>query len=104
MGAKWMAGMKQYIRAAKHPNTPDLVWRNLFMFDIVRSRVKGRCEECDATISEDMKNQQEIYDQKTQSTKHVCDVCAAMHRALYVNHKLSNINYFKNIDEAQGRK
>lgn len=103
LGQKWMAGIKQYIRAAKHPDTPDTLWRNLFMIDIVRSRVKGRCDYCDATISEDVKNVQEIYEQSTQATKHVCDVCAAMARSLYVNYGLKNRNYFKEIDEEEQR-
>lgn len=103
LGQKWMAGIKQYIRAAKHPDTPDTLWRNLFMIDIVRSRVKGRCDYCDATVSEDPIKVQEVYDQGTQKAMHVCDVCAGMHRALYTNYKMKNQNYFKNIDEEEQR-
>lgn len=102
-GQKWMAGIKNYIRAAKHPKTPELIWRNLFMLDIIRGRVRGRCEECDATVSEDAIKVQEIYDQATQKTMHVCDVCAGMHRALYINYGMKNRNYFKEIDEAEQR-
>lgn len=103
VGRKWMAGIKQYIRAAKHPATPDTVWRNLFGLDIVRSRVKGRCDECDATISEDPIKVAEIYVQSEQKTKHVCDVCKSIHTSLYSNYKMKNQNYFKNIDEEEQR-
>lgn len=105
MGKKWMAGMKVFVRAEKHPDTDVTIWRNCFGADIIRDRLrKGRCECCDATISEDQIKQQEIWDHRTQKTYHVCEVCAIMHRALYINHGLRNMNYFKNIDEAEMNK
>jgi hypothetical protein len=103
VGQKWMSDIKKFTRAAKHPKTPEVVWRNLFMIDLIREKVKGRCEYCDATISEDAKSVEEIYDRKAQKSKNACSVCAAIHRSLYMNYKLKNTNYFQEFDEADDR-
>jgi len=96
-----MAQLKNWVRLMKHPDTPAVVWHNVNSYDLVRSVLKDRCYACDYVLSSDAQKVKEIYVQAEQMTRHVCDMCSAIHHSLYGNHGLTNFNYFKDIDEAE---
>lgn len=101
MGQKWMAGIRNWVRLMKHPDTPLVIWRNTHGYDLLRQVLKDRCEECDYILSSDPMKVKEIFSHKEQKTKHVCDMCSAIHHSLYGNHGLTIFNYFRNIDDEE---
>jgi len=96
----------------KHPDTPRTVFMNVFEYDRVRRVLSGRCAVCGYVLSQDEKAVREImFDcgQPKCTCRHyiggrvhgICNLCYEMHHALYANVKLSNMNYFKEIDEKE---
>jgi hypothetical protein len=104
MGRKWMAKVKTWVRMAKHPDTPVVIWKNVNGYDLVREVLKERCYVCDYVLSSDSQKIKEIYIQSEQSARQVCDLCSAIHHSLYGNHGLKVFNYFRNIDEAEEKR
>ena len=101
MGQSWMSKLLTWIRFAKHPDTHPTIYRNVRDYDQVRAVLKGRCHFCDFVISSDAQKVREVYVQAVQKTEHVYDLCYALHHSLYLNYGLKNMNYFRNIDEAE---
>jgi hypothetical protein len=101
MGQKWMSKILTWIQFAKHPDTHPVIYRNVKGWDQVRMVLKDRCFACDCVVSSDAKSVKEIYVQSKQKTVPVCDVCYNLHHSLYMNYSLKNMNYFRNIDEAE---
>lgn len=103
MGQKWVSKLRNWVRLTKHPDTPAVIWRNVNGYDLVRNVLKDRCFSCDFVVSSDAKSVKEIYVQAEQKTVPVCDICYNLHHSLYMNYSLKNMNYFRNIDEAEER-
>lgn len=107
--------MTNWIQGVKHALTNTIIFKNLWEWDRVRSRLTGRCQVCDTVISSKEFDYKEIIFECTEGrcncpkpytisglrSHKVCEVCDAMYRALYVNYGMKSINYFKNIDERE---
>jgi hypothetical protein len=102
----------EWTHGVKHPSTPPIIFKNLWMVDTIRSRTRSRCQICDHAISDDPLKRSEIVfvcekgkclcpEKATGIVAHaVCDVCTIMFRAIYTNWGLKNRDYFRNLDEA----
>lgn len=110
-----MNRIRIFLQGTKHPDTPNTIFRNVWMCDRLRKILKSRCNICNAVISDDEKAvreltykcnnplcecQRSIY---VGQAHRVCDLCYDMWHALYGNHGLKNMNYFKAIDEKEAR-
>lgn len=94
----------------KHPETPRLVYKNVWGYDQVRRVLKGRCAICGYVVSSDAKAVKEIAfkcgnsqcdcNRMYGATSHqVCSLCYDMFYSLYANYGMKDMNYFKNLDE-----
>lgn len=107
-----MRYLRTWIQGQKHPDTPRTIFMNVWEYDRVRRVLKSRCQVCGYVVSDDGRQVKEIL-LKCENTQcrcnkmygamlhQVCDLCYTMFHALYVNHELKNMNYFKNIDEKE---
>ena len=95
---------------SKHPNTPATIFKNCYEWDRVRRILISRCGKCGTvitTVFEDVKELVFLCDNPmcrchtkyASRTHHVCQVCYDMWHSLYMNVKMSNMNYFKELDE-----
>ncbi|VVB50908.1 Uncharacterised protein [uncultured archaeon] len=111
-----MNKLKVWLRSSKHSDTPRDVFINVTGYDRVRTVLIGRCRVCDYVISSDPEKVREIvYDcgnvrccvptgYRSPANAHaVCNLCYDMFHALYVNYKMTNMNYFKELDEREKR-
>src|SRR4029077_14015593 len=110
MGKAWMRYLQSWAQGHRHPNTAGTIYKNVCQWDQLRKILRGRCTICDFVVSNDEKYVKELFfkcdDQfcacnkadREGGTHLVCDLCEAMFRALYSNHGLKNMNYFKAID------
>jgi hypothetical protein len=104
-----MGQLRSWILGEKHPDTPRTVYMNCYEHDRIRRILPARCTVCDYVVSRNAEAVREINiycADKTHSchiggskAHQVCDLCYEMHHALYVNYKLMNMNYFRDIDE-----
>jgi hypothetical protein len=102
----------EWIRGQKHPNTPRTIFINVYEYDLIRRVFPSRCKICDYVLSRDEKAIRELAFICSDSTcdckkmygpisHRVCYLCYDMFYALYVNHGMTNMNYFKTIDEKE---
>jgi hypothetical protein len=111
IGQKWMSDLKAWILGKKHPETPVTIYKNVYEYDRVRRILLARCTICDYVVSRDADAVRELafvcHNKSCRcnlggSQSHqVCNLCYDMHHALYTNYLLTNINYFRNIDEIE---
>jgi hypothetical protein len=110
MGQSWMRYIKAWIQGQKHPDTPRIVFVNVYEYDRVRKALPSRCTICDFVVSRDERAVRELVfickDSQCDCKKmygpishKVCNLCYDMFHALYVNYGLKSMNYFKAIDE-----
>lgn len=103
--------MKEWTPGEKHPDTPVVVFKNVYEYDRVRRILIARCKKCGQVVSTDEQAVKElVFDCKDSNcycakspyaTKvhRVCAVCYDMWHALYMNTGLKNMNYFKELNE-----
>jgi len=112
MGQSWMRYLIAWTKGEKHPETPRTVFVNVYEYDRVRSVLIARCKVCDYVLSRDEKAVREIVfvcdDPKCACKRmygaishKVCYACYDMFHALYMNPVMTNMNYFKEIDEKE---
>ena len=112
LGKRWMAYLRSWVSGQKHPDTPRTVFMNCYEYDRVRRILRGRCRSCGYVISEDEKAVKEIafvcadvncncHKMYGPISHRVCSLCYDVFHSLYVNYKLKNVNYFKQIDEKE---
>jgi hypothetical protein len=106
----------EWTRGSKHPETPSIVFKNVWMTDSIRSRTRSRCQVCDHAVSDEPMQRGEVLficekgkclcpEKATGVVGHtVCDLCAAMFRSLYVNWGLKSRDYFRKLDDAENVK
>jgi hypothetical protein len=106
--------VKEWKKGERHPDTPEIFYRNLRDYDHVRRILLGRCKKCDQVISSDENAIKELVfecgDPKcccrvgvfTTRVHRVCDVCYTIWHSLYMNTGLKSMNYFKELDEKDG--
>lgn len=101
-----------WTKGEKHPETPRTVFMNCYEYDKVRRILVARCKICDHVISRDEKAVREIVfvcdDPKCACKRmygaishRVCSVCYDMFHSLYMNPCMTNMNYFKELDEKE---
>lgn len=99
-----------WIRGLKHPETHIIVFKNVWGLDLLRRKLRNRCDICDTVLSdEDYKEialgckdgfcRCEGTQALTFKAHSVCDVCYTMFHSLYINYSLQDRNYFRNLDE-----
>ena len=106
--------MSEWTPGLKHPETPVVIFKNVYDWDRVRRILAARCSKCGivvTTVPEAAKAlvmkcndpscrcRGTVYD----ITHDVCSVCYDMWHSLYCNVKLRNMNYWKELDEKDGR-
>jgi hypothetical protein len=103
-------GLKEWVKGQKHSDTPLQIFVNVYECDRVRRILLARCKICDHVVSRDPNAVRELVfdcDNKAcqchkpmgSRSHEVCNLCYDMHHSLYVNYKLQNVNYFKQIDD-----
>jgi hypothetical protein len=110
-GKRWMASIKSWVSGEKHPDTPRTEYVNCYEYDRVRRILKGRCAICKFVVSRDEEAVREISLKCEDSTcctvyittkpHQVCHLCYDMWHAVYMNPKMRNMNYFKEIEEKE---
>lgn len=116
MGQRWMAKLLMWVSGQKHPDTPKMIYKNVWEYDRIRKILKRRCVVCDYVTSADEKNLREITvvcgkpgcNCRTWGARphEVCHACFDMWEALYANEELQKKNkgdYFQKIDEQEAR-
>ena len=106
--------MLEWIKGERHPDTPIAVYQNVRDYDHVRRVLIARCKQCGQVISTDELKVRELnfrcpdptcYCKRQYATQlhRVCEACYDMWHALYFNSMLKNMNYWKELDEAEAK-
>jgi hypothetical protein len=110
IGQRWMAKVKSWVEGEKHPDTPLQIYKNLYNQDRVRRILPARCRTCGYVVQQSQLAVREIlftcddknctcHIQMGSRSHQVCNLCYDMHHALYTNHGLKNMNYFREMDD-----
>lgn len=102
--------MNEFTQGDKHPDTHRVIFKNVREWDRLRRILKARCDICDAVVSRDPQAVRELvyrcknkwcHCQKLYGSQahQVCNLCYDVFHALYVNHGLRDMNYFRDVDE-----
>lgn len=102
-----------FIQGVKHPATDLQIFKNVWEWDRIRRILKSRCAICDAVVSRDEKAVKELIYQCSNASctcnnsgskaHQVCSLCYDLFHSLYVNYQLKDMNYFRNLDEAEAK-
>jgi hypothetical protein len=108
-GQRWMRNIKSWVSGEKHPDTPRTQYVNCYEYDRVRRVLKGRCALCGFVTSRDEQAVREISVKCTDTScctnyitskpHQVCHLCYDAWHSIYMNPRLKNMNYFKELDE-----
>lgn len=92
-----VATVRQY--RLKDKVAPEIIRNNCQEMDKVRKILRRRCRNCDHVVSSDAEKSFEI-----PFLGAVCGLCHDMYTALTFNTKMRNMNYFKQIQEAEDKR
>jgi hypothetical protein len=104
-----------WIHGLKHPETPLTVFKNVWQWDLLRRKLKNRCDICNITLSDNEYKEIALGCKDgfcrcegtlalTFKAHSICDVCYVMFHSLYINYSLADRNYFRNLDEKDREK
>jgi len=108
--------VKEWTPGEKHPETSAVVFKNVWNHDLARRILIGRCKKCGQVIkvSDEAAIKELVFEcgdaacycmknQYSSKVHRVCSVCYDMWHALYANHELNSVNYFKELDEKDAK-